>query len=200
MEYTALDIRAFAFIITLAAVINGLGIVRWLSAFSEYLLQGRNLDIRHYWVFNLMALFQFLLHIIMWWQMWGFRDSTNINFLTYLYLLTGPVLLFLATAALTPSVDNNGADVRKHFLDVRPIYSTVLVLLWAWAIFAGPLLRGVWAPTVPVLVLFLVAAVLLRATANPRVYGAVVVFNWIVVVAYVAMFAMQLGGNEIQAG
>lgn len=200
MEYTALDIRAFAFIITLAAVINGLGIVRWLTAFSEYLHQRRSLDIRHFWVFSLMAAFQFLLHIIMWWQMWGFRDSTNINFLTYLYLLTGPVLLFLATAALTPNIEGNGADIRRHFSDVRTTYSTVLISLWVWAIFAGPLLRGGWPPTVPVLALFLVAAVVLRATANPKVHGAVAVLNWLVVVAFISMFAMQLGGNDLQAG
>ncbi len=32
-----LDIRAFPFIISLAAVINGLGIVRLLSTFAEFL-------------------------------------------------------------------------------------------------------------------------------------------------------------------
>lgn len=39
MDFTVLDFRAFAFIITLAAVINGLGIVRWLTAFAEFLRQ-----------------------------------------------------------------------------------------------------------------------------------------------------------------
>ena len=32
-----LDFRALAFIITLAAVINGMGIVRLLASFAEYL-------------------------------------------------------------------------------------------------------------------------------------------------------------------
>jgi len=200
MESTSLDIRAFAFIITLAAVINGLGIVRWLTAFSEYLVRKRNLDIQHYWVFGLLAAFQFLLHVLMWWTMWSFRDATNFNFLTYLYLLAGPVILFLGTSALIPSIESDRADVRSHFSEVRPIYSTVLVLLWIWAIFAGPVLRGGIAPTAPLLALFLIAAVLLRATANPKLHGIAAVFNWLVVVVYIAMFAMQLGGNAIPAG
>jgi len=200
MEYTSLDIRAFAFIITLAAVINGLGIVRWLTAFSEYLVQKRHLDIQHYWVFSLLAAYQFLLHILMWWTMWNFRDATNINFLTYLYLLTGPAILFLGTSALIPSVESGKADVRSHFSEVRPIYSTVLVLLWTWAILAGPVLRGALAPTVLLLVLFLVVALLLRATANPKIHGMAVVFNWLLVVAYIALYSMQLGGLPIQAG
>ena len=171
MDSTSLDIRAFAFIISLAAVINGLGIVRWLTAFSEYLVQRRHLELQHYWVFSLLAAFQFLLHILMWWTMWGFRDSGNINFLTYLYLLAGPVILFLGTSSLIPSVESRQADARGHFSEVRPLYSTVLVLLWVWALFAGPLLRGAFAPTAPLLTLFLMAAVLLRATANPKAHG-----------------------------
>lgn len=200
MEYTSFDVRAFAFIISLAAVINGLGIVRWLTAFSEYLVRRRHLEVQHYWVFSLAAVFQFLLHILMWWTMWGFRDATNINFLTYLYLLTGPVFLFLGTSALTPSIESDGVDARNHFSDVRPMYSTVLVLLWVWAILAGPVLRGALAPTAPLLALFLVAALFLRATPNPKVHGAMAVFNWLVVTVYIAMYAMQLGGTAIPAG
>ena len=199
MESTSLDFRAFAFIITLAAVINGLGIVRWLTAFSEYLRRRRSLDIQHYWVFSLLAAYQFLLHIMLWWTLWSVHDATNINFLTYLYLLTGPVLLFLGTSLLTPSIETDGVDVRSHFSGVRPTYSTVLVLFWLWAIVAGPALRGFLAPTAPLLALFLTTAVGLRATANPKVHGIVVVLNWLLVVAFVALYAMQLGGNWIQA-
>ena len=196
----ALDIRAFAFIISLAAVINGLGIVRWLTAFAEYLQQRRHLDMQHYWVFTLLSAFQFLLHILLWWTMWGFRDATNINFVTYMYLLAGPVILFLGTSSLIPNFEGQQADVRRHFADVRPLYSTVLVLLWSWALFAGPVMRSAFAPTAPLLALFLVAAVILRITSNPKAHGIAVVFSWLVVVAFIAMFAMQLGGNAVHAG
>ena len=200
MDSTSLDIRAFAFIITLAAVINGLGIVRCLTAFSEYLLQKRDLEIQNYWVFNLLAAFQFILHILMWWIMWSFRDAENFNFLTYLYLLTGPVLLFLGTSALSSSIDSNEADVRNHFSEIRPVYSTVLALLWVWAILAQPLVRGALSPTTPLLAVFLVAAVVLRFTANPKVHGIVAVLSWLVAVVYIALHAMQLGGNAIPVG
>ena len=194
MESTSLDIRAFAYIISLAAVVNGLGIVRWLTVFSEYVRRKPSLEIQHHWQFTLLAGFQFMLHILMWWTLWGVRDSANFNFLTYMYLLTGPVLLFLGTSLLTPSIDSEKIDVRSHFLEVRPTYSTVLMLSWLWAILAGPILRGFLAPTVPLLTLFLVTALVLRATENPRVHGIVVVVNWLLVAAFVALYAMQLGG------
>ena len=197
METSTLDFRAFAFIITLAAVINGLGIVRWLTAFSEYLRRRHTLDIQHSWIFNLLASYQFLLHVLMWWTLWSIRSAANFNFLTYLYLLTGPILLFLGTSLLTPSVDSDDVDVRSHFSNVRPTYSTVLILLWLWAIFVGPIIRGFLAPTAPLLVLFMISAVALRVTANSKVHGIVVVLNWLLIVAYVALYAMQLGGISV---
>lgn len=199
MEDTTLGFRAFAFIITLAAVINGLGIVRWLTAFSEYLRQRRSLDLQHYWVFSLLAAYQFLLHILMWWTLWSVHDAANFNFLTYLYMLTGPVLLFLGSSLLTPSVATDAVDIRNHFSEVRPTYSTMLVLFWLWTIFAAPVLRGLLAPTAPLLALFLASAVALRATANSKVHAIVVVFNWLLVVVFVALYSMQLGGFAAQS-
>ena len=194
MDSASLDVRAFAYIITLAAVVNGLGIVRWLTAFSEYVRRKASLEIQHHWEFNLLAGYQFMLHILMWWTLWGVRDATGFNFLTYVYLLTGPVLLFLGTSLLTPSIDSETVDVRSHFLVVRPTYSTVLALGWLWAILAGPILRGSFSPTAPLLTLFLAAALVLRTTENPRVHGIVVVVNWLLVAIFVALYAMQLGG------
>ena len=195
METPPLDFLAFAFVITLAAVVNGLGIVRWLTAFSEYLRRKQSLNLEHYWVYNLLAAYQFLLHILMWWTLWGVRDAANFTFLTYLYLLTGPILLFLGTSLLTPSIDSNGVDVRRHFAEVRQTYSTVLALLWLWALGAGPIMRGQLAPTAPLLALFLATAVTLRVSNNPKVHSVAVVMNWLLVVAFIGLFAMQLGGN-----
>ena len=42
---------AFTIVISLVAVINGLGIVRLLSSFAEYLRRRRNLDVSHFWVY-----------------------------------------------------------------------------------------------------------------------------------------------------
>ena len=200
MESTPLDFRAFAFIITLAAVVNGLGIVRWLTALAEYLRQKTSLDMQHYWVYNLLAAYQFLLHILMWWTLWSVHDAANFNFLTYLYLLTGPVLLFLGTSLLTPNIQDDGIDVRRHFTVVRPMYSTVLTLLWIWALGAGPVLRGFLAPTAPVLALFLAAAVALRVTANPKSHAIVAILSWLLAVAYIGLYAMQLGSVVMQPG
>jgi len=198
MESAALNFRAFAFIITLAAVVNGLGIVRWLTAFSEYLCQRDSLEIRHSWLYNFLASYQFLLHVVMWWTLWSVHDVAHFNFLTYLYLLTGPVLLFLGTSLLTPKFDSGQIDVRTLFDKARPTYATVLVLLWAWALGSGPILRGEFAPSAPVLALFLVSALVLRLSRNEKAHAFAIACNWLLIMAFVAMYAMELGSNAAQ--
>jgi hypothetical protein len=192
-EMAALDYRAFAFVMTLTAVVNGLGIVRWLTDFAEYLRQKDTLVVKDYWVFLLAAGFQFLLHILLWWTLWNIRESGSLNFLTYLYLLTGPVLLYLGTTLLSPRFDEIGVSLREHLLRVRRPYSTILCLMWIWTIFASPIFRGFFAPTLPLLLLFLVAALAQRLSARASVIIAATLLNWLTFLAFVGLYAINLG-------
>ena len=189
-----IEFASFAFIITLAAVVNGLGIVRWLTGLAEYLRRKNSLNIRHYWVLGLFASFQFLLHILLWWSMWGVRGAADINFLMYLYMLAGPVLLYLGSSVLVPDIGGAEIDMKAHYFSVRPTYSTVLALLWLWALFMSPMFRGTLAPTAPVLGLFFVFAVTQRISAHPRIQAILATLNWLLLLLFIASFAMQLGG------
>ena len=188
-----LDFRAFAFIMTLAAVINGMGIVRLLASFAEYLRRQSNLEIVHYWVFNLWIAFQFLMHILLWWSLWNTRAAETFTFLHYLYLLSGPVLLYLGASLLIPDLDDLAMDMHKHYFGVRVPYFTVNVIFWLWVIFLFPILAGRFAPTVPVLVSFLAITLTLRFTPNPKVHAAAAISIWVLFIIFVAAFAMQLG-------
>jgi hypothetical protein len=189
------DSASFVFIIALAGVVNGLGIVRWLSGFTEYLRRRSSLRVPLYWVFTLAACFQFLLHILFWWSLWGIRGTASINFLSYLYLLSGPILLFVATALLMPDIDGDEIDLRAHYFLIRSDYSTILVLLWLWAIFSAPLLKGDFAPTMPIFSVFLINAVVMRVTANPIVHGVSAIVNWVLFTAVIGLHFLQMGGQ-----
>jgi hypothetical protein len=189
-----IDSASFVFIISLAAVVNGLGIVRWLNGLTEYIRHRKRLSVQPFHVFTLMAGFQFMLHVLFWWSLWGIRGTATINFLSYLYLLLGPVLLFVGTATLTPEPEDDRIDLRTHYFDARPVYATVLILAWLWAVFLGPILRGSFAPTTPLFGVFLLVAIAQRLTDRPVVHTAVAVLNWIVLVVFIALFQLQLGG------
>jgi len=188
------DLASFAFIITLAAVVNGLGIVRWVTGLAEYLRQRKKLSIEAYWIYILFAGFQFLLHVLMWWSLWNVRGAGEINFLIYVYVLTGPILLYLGSSVLAPDIVEGSVDMKAHYAAARATYSTVLGLLWLWAIFMSPLLRGTFAPTTPMYSLFLAMALGQRVISNPMAQGAIAVANWLLLILFVAMYAMKLGG------
>ena len=189
-----LDASSFTFTISLAAVINGLGIVRMLSGFAEYLRSRDRLNISPYWVFGLVAAFQFVLHILMWWSFWNIREAGTFNFLTYLYVLCGPIILFLGTSLLLPDVEGRKIDLKIQYFQIRRSYFTVMAILWLWAIFLWPVLSGVFAPTILILSVFLAISVTLRFTDHPKVHAAGALGSWALLVGFVALYAMQLGG------
>lgn len=188
-----LDFRAFAFIITLAAVINGLGIVRIVTGFAEYLRHRDRLEVAHYWVFSAWTVFQFLLHILLWWSLWS-TQAGAFNFITYLYLLAGPIILYLGTSLLAPDFKDAALNLREHYYRVRRPFFTVAALLWVWAIFVWPVLKGVFAPTAPVLASYVGIAVVLRLTGDPTLHAALVIATWVLLVIFIALFGMRLGG------
>lgn len=189
------ELASFAFIITLAAVVNGLGIVRWLTASADYLRLKGELNIRMPWAYALFASFQFLLHILMWWSLWNVRGAGEINFLTYLYILTGPILLYLGTSMLVPSVADKSVDLQTHYRAARPIYANFLALLWLWALCLSLVLRGTFAPAAPLFAAFLLISVAQRLTDSARVQSICAIANWLLLIGFIGLYAMQLGGS-----
>lgn len=185
---------AFNYVATLASVINALGIVRMLVRLAEYIQRGKSLTITHDSTYTLLAVHQFLLHVLLWWLLWGIRETTSFYFLTYLYMLMGPILLFLGTSLMTPDIVDNKVDFRELYRHIRPTYSTTLILVWTWALFARPVVHGELAPSAVIFVLYLLAALLLRATTNKSAHLVVAVAHWVLFVAYLSLFGGNFGG------
>jgi hypothetical protein len=185
---------AFNFIAALAAVINGLGIVRWLNNLAEYLKRKESMAVEHYWVFALAGAFQFVLHVLFWWSLWSIRDAGTLNFVSYLYMLIGPILLFLGSAFLAPDIDGDRLNLKQHYYAARPVYSTLLVMLWAWASLASLVFRRTVTDAIPVLISFLLIALVQRLVAGEFVQRATVVLNWLVLLLFILSFAKELGG------
>ncbi len=189
----AAEFGSFNFVGTLAAVINGLGIVRWLNNFADYLKKRESMSIEYSWVYSASALFQFVLHILLWWSLWNVR-SGSLNFLSYLYMLIGPILLFIGSAFLAPEIKGDRLNLRQHYYAARPVYASVLALVWIWAIFSSLVFQGRFAEQAPLFVIFLVVALVLRASTSTIVHRIAVAVNWIILVVFVMAFAIELGG------
>ena len=185
--------RTWIFVISLVAVINGLGIVRLLGGLSEYLRKQNTLNIQHYWVYTLFVVFQLLLHLLFWWSIVGLHKAGNLNFLSYLYLLIGPTLLYLGTTLLVPSVKVESLDLRSEYYGVRKTYFSLLIAFWLWAIFVWPVFGHSFAPTVPLLIAFCLISLTLRITDQPKVHAALIIANYAIYLVFIMLYATHLG-------
>ena len=186
------NVSTFAFTIALAAVVNGLGIVRLLTAFAEYLRRRESIEVAHYWVYTLLLCLQFLLHVLMWWAMYGTSKAGTLNFLQYLYLLAGPILLFLATSLLLPDVDDEAIDLRQQYARLAPAHFLTIAGLWIWAVFLWPVLVGAFAPPWPFLAGFAVLSLTL-AFVNARFHPPLIVVYGGAILVFIALYQIQLG-------
>jgi len=183
----------WGFVVALAAVINGLGIVRLIAALGDYVKKRASLDVTHYWPYGLTATFQLLLHVLLWWSVLGLKAVGQINFLSYLYLLVGPTLLFLATTILLPDVASTSIDLKADYRECRKSYYTILSIFWVWTVFLWPAFGYPFPPTVKFLLLWLPVSLTLRFSENDKVHAALAVANILIFAAFVALYAMKLG-------
>lgn len=180
-------------VISLAAVVNGLGIVRLIGGLGEYLKKHTTLNVQHYWVYTLVIVFQLQAHLLLWWSILGLRASGNINFLSYMYLLIGPTLLYLGTSLVIPEIKEKYIDLRKEYYDFRKALFSILSVFWLWCILLWPVFGYSLSPTVPLLLIWFFTSVVLSVKDNPIVNAVLVVVNLLIYFVFIVMFAMQFG-------
>ena len=184
--------RFWIFILSLVAVINGLGVVRLLTALSDCIKRREELSIQYYWVHTLYLIFQLLLHLLLWWSIVGLHKIGVLNFLNYLYVLIGPTFLFLGTALLIPDIKAGSVDLRTEYYGTRKIYFSLLAAFFVWAIFVWPVFGHEFAPTVPLIIAFLVIALISVVTDNPKIHAVMIVANLAVYMAFIILYATHL--------
>ena len=187
------DLTQFMFVISLAAVINGLGLAKWLATLGEFLGSQKGIEVKHSLPYTLFAAYQFFVHILMWWLYWGVSQVESINFLHYLYLLLGPVLLFLGTSILVPKPESEVIALESHYLSTRKSYWMVTSLYLLWGVLLWPVLTQAYSPTIPVLMMLLAVSLTALSTTNLKIHQALGFLCWLILIGYVVMFAMEIG-------
>ena len=185
--------RFWIFVLSMVAVINGLGIVRLLTVLSDCLRKRDELTIQYYWVHTLYLIFQLLMHLLIWWSIVGLHKIGELNFLSYLYILVGPTFLFLATTLLIPDAKADPVDLRAEYYGVRKVYFSLMAAFYLWAIFVWPVFGHGFAPTVPLIAAFFMIALISIATERPKVHAAMIIANLAVYMAFIILYATHLG-------
>jgi len=198
MHFMEMTSSIFMFIVALAAVVNGLGIVRIVGGLGELIRRRESLNISFNLVHSMLVLFQLLAHVLLWWSFIGLRDISSVNFLQFLYLLIGPILLYLATSLLVPDFTGTTLDMRAEYWRSCKSYYTILIVFWIWSMFIWPVFAYPFAPTWKFIACWMTIMTILRFNKNERAHQLLVSAVWLVMFLFIAIYAMQLGGVASQ--
>src|SRR5438045_9542698 len=91
----------FIYICVLTSIVAGLAVTRLVSGFGQ-LLQTRART-PPYWVHTLWMVNVLLTIIITWWVQYRWRNAPHWTLFLFLWLLVPPLILYLVTALLFPS-------------------------------------------------------------------------------------------------
>ena len=180
-------------IIALAAVVNGMGLVRIIGGLGEFVKQRKTVTVEPFWPFYLLTLCQLMAHLLLWWSILGMRSIAQINFLIYLYLLVGPTLLFLCTSLMVPEIEDSKVNLKASFLESRSVFFAISTLFWGWALCFMPFFIGQIAPTAPIFVGFILCSLALWWSDNTTIIKLGVVGYAVLYVVFIALYGMEFG-------
>ena len=105
----------FSYICFLTSIVAGLAVTRLVSGFGQ-LLQTRDLK-PPYWVHWLWMVNVLITIIIVWWVQYRWRNASHWTLFLFLWLLVAPLILYLVTALLFPTNQEEVAvsNWREHY-------------------------------------------------------------------------------------
>ena len=150
---------------------------------------------KRYWVHALWVIFVLLLHLLIWWELWGYRNVESWNFVKFSFLLLNPGILFICSSALVHSEAGAPEHWSKHFFEVRRIIFSTLAMLTVgsvlrrWILAGVPMLSPVNIPELLFAALFL-SGFLSRST---KLHAVLVIASWLLLLMTTANIWFQPG-------
>ncbi len=104
----------FDYLAVLISIVLGLGIANILSGFGA-IVRARD-RVAHFWPTYVQMGNVFLIHIQMWWSMFGLRGVHHWTFPAFFVTILQPVLLFLMSTFLVPAIPDSGrVDLEQAY-------------------------------------------------------------------------------------
>jgi hypothetical protein len=127
----------FEYVSVMVGIVLALGVSHLLDATSRILRERslRELDP----LFSVWFLIQIGVHFEVWWALWSYRELAVWNYMSFLYVITGPILLVINNGFLVPSHAELGSvSLEAHFLAMKTRIMGVWLLFMAWSVLFGP--------------------------------------------------------------
>lgn len=127
-----------------------------------------------------------------WWRMWNFESIEQWDFLGYFFLMSVPLVYYLATHILVPANSGEVPDWRAHFEDSgKWFYATVAAAWSSGALVSNYLFKFLFIPPPMVITVVLFVTGMF---VKHRIYHVVVLIWWMMVLGAVT-YNLQMGGG-----
>jgi len=135
--------EVFNYLGVVTSIILGLGIGRLLTGCAR-LIQARDfIPFSALYVWWLVLLFP--LYVTYWWTFWDFRIQARWTFLSFFFLVSGPIALYLITVLLLPDFNAYEQQVVfkpiEHYTNIRNWFFGLFAMLQVWGILLSPCLK-----------------------------------------------------------
>lgn len=184
---------AFDYLAVLLSIVLGLGITQMLTGFAA-LARARDRT-RLYWPALVQMAVVFLIHVQVWWALFGLRGIQHWTFAQFLVVLMQPVTVYMMAAFITPDFSSEGeVDLRQaYFREARwffgALVATLLVSIAKSLVIYGQLPRPV---DLAGHAAFLAAALTGMISRSDIVHKVLAVLSFIIYSAYIALLFVQL--------
>lgn len=186
----------FPFISVMFAVIMGMGVVYLLMAIAT-IVRGIGHEIKTYWLHTAWVLFMLLLHFHVWWSLWEFQQVEVWNYFTYLFLLSGPVLLFWSAALIIPEdKKHDKIDLKQYYFQNKSKFFLTLSLAVVWGMLLYPVFFGIMDPVFEWLFLFLVIIVSLIFIKNPILNIILSILAWMLFFTWITSYGFVMAATK----
>lgn len=181
----------FEYLTVAISIVLGFSLTHLLANARNVFASGRR-D----WINSTFYLLLLISHPQMWWAFWDLQFYDKWNFLSFIFILLGPALLYMASTSLVPAGKASDIAWGNHFSEAR---------YWVYGLFVAYALWGVlivyWLFETPLLhpyrllqIALLVPAIVGLLTRSRRVDGAIVLFMITAFVIGTLLFRILPGG------
>jgi len=132
--------EVFNYLSVVTSIILGLGLGHLLIGCAR-LIHARELLVVP-WLYMGWVVLLLPVYLAYWWAFWDYRKQVRWTFMAFLFLLIGPIGLYLITALLLPDISNQASfKADAHYLNIRRWFFGLWSVLQVWGIMLSPWLR-----------------------------------------------------------
>ena len=172
--------QVYDYIAVMLSIVLGLGATQMLSGLSQ-VIQNCN-RIKNYWVFYAWVIVVLGLILQFWWAYWDYRAYQNWTFFKFVYLLSGPAVLYFSSRILVPEdIGTQCSNLVTYCFRIRrPFYWSLAIVMFFAMTSPFVVREGDFFTEFRVLQGLGLIAALAGAIARIQIVQELVAFSWLV--------------------